>query len=209
MKISQIKKQKKHNLYDVYIDGKPEFTISSKARKKFQPEVGQELNPEELERLKSDIEKFKFEEALLNFLQYRMRSEKEVIFRLKGKHCPEDVISDLLAKYKRLGYIDDQAFAETYLLDLISRHPQGKSMLVQKLKEKGISRETIEQLSAKYLTKETELELAIRLLSHNKWKFDNLAPKEREKKVYAFIARKGFSFYIAKGALENVYGLDA
>lgn len=205
MRISQIKKQKKHNLYDVFINGKLEFTLTSRAKNKFQLEVGQELSTEEIKKLKLDIEKFECEEALLNFLQYRMRSEKEIIRRLKEKHCSEKIINELFAKYKHLGYINNEAFAESYLLDLISRHPQGKSLLVQKLREKGINSETIEELSAKYLTKEAELELATRLLSHNKWKFDKLQSDGREKKVYAFMARKGFSYHIAKEALENIY----
>lgn len=208
MRISQIRKQKKHNLYDVFIDDKLEFTISSKARKKFAPKVGQEISQEELEELKSTIERFECEEALLNFLKYRMRSEKEVVSRLKEKNFNEEIINELIGKYKRLGYINNQAFAESYLLDLISRRPQGRRLLVYKLQEKGIDKDTIEQLSAKYLTKETELELAIRLLTHNKWKFDNLSPDERKKKAYAFMAQKGFSYPVTKEALEHVYSSD-
>jgi regulatory protein len=199
MKITGIKKQKRHNRYNIFVDGQYELSVSSKSLAKFSLRQlsAQEIEQEELAELKNRIAFFECEESLLNFLQYRMQSEKEIISKLKRKGCNAEIISKLIERYQTLGYINDRNFAESYLLDLISHHPQSRYSLISKLRTKGINQELINEVMEKHLTYETEKEMAERSLNSQRNRFEKLLPSERKNKALAFLQRKGFSSQIA------------
>ncbi len=203
MKITKIKKQKNHRKYNIFVDGKYIFPISSKALTKFDLSEEQEFDSKGFSELRKNITLFECESALINFLQYRMRAEKEIVHKLKTKGYKSEIISELITRYKNFGYIDDITFAESYLLDLISHHPQGKYSIINKLRTKGVNQELINEVIEKHLTNETEKELAERSLNSQRYRFEKLSPSERKNKALAFLQRKGFSSKIAFEAIKD------
>ncbi|MCK4359425.1 MAG: RecX family transcriptional regulator [Candidatus Cloacimonetes bacterium] len=197
MKITKIKKQKNHRKYNIFVDGKYIFSISSNTLTKFDLSEGQEFDSKDFSELVKNIALFECESALINFLQYRMRSEMEIISKLKTKGCKPEIISELINKYKNLGYVNDTVFVESYLLDLISHHPQSKYSIINKLITKGINQELINEVIDKHLTYEKEKEIAERSLNSQRYRFEKLSPAERKNKALAFLQRKGFSSKIA------------
>ena len=205
MKITRISKRKNRRLYDVFIDDEFSFSVSSKnVLQKFGLEQGRTFQPDEFHELRRKIEFFEAEYILLEFLKYRFRSEKEIFRKLKSKKISQSTIDAIITKYQGKGFINDENFAESYMLDLISYHPQGNFSIKQKLKQKGISNEIIKRLSEEYLSGETEHEMAIRELSKRKTKYMKLEPRERRNKALAFLQRKGFSYTCARECVEEV-----
>ncbi|MCK4338683.1 MAG: RecX family transcriptional regulator [Candidatus Cloacimonetes bacterium] len=205
MKITRIKKQKNHRRYNIFVDGEYVFSISSKGLNKFNLRelTDQELEQEDFSELVKNIALFECENALINFLQYRMRSEKEIVSKLKTKGCKPEIISELINKYKNLGYVNDTVFVEGYLLDLISHHPQSKYSIINKLRIKGINQEHINEVIEKHITYEKEKEMAERNLNSQMFRFKKLSPKERKNKALAFLQRKGFSSKIAFEVIKD------
>ena len=205
MKITRIKKQKNHRRYNIFVDGEYVFSISSKGLNKFNLRelTDQELEQEDFSELVKNIALFECENALINFLQYRMRSEKEIVSKLKTKGCKPEIISELINKYKNLGYVNDTVFVESYLLDLISHHPQSKYSIINKLRIKGINQELINEVIDKHLTYEKEKEIAERSLNSQRYRFEKLSPAERKNKALAFLQRKGFSSKIAFEVIKD------
>ncbi|MBL7086388.1 MAG: RecX family transcriptional regulator, partial [Candidatus Cloacimonetes bacterium] len=152
MKITAIKKQKKYNRFNIFIDGKFAFALSEAVLPQLNLYVDKEIGDKDLSEIKAKIFFFEAEEALINYLKYRPRTEKEIVSKLRQKGYQSSIISQLIEKYQKIGYINDNDFAESYLLDLISHHPQGKYLLSNKLKSKGISKEVIALLIEKYVT---------------------------------------------------------
>lgn len=203
MKITKIKKQKSHRKYNIFVDGKYIFPISSKALTKFDLSEEQEFDSKGFSELSKNITLFECESALINFLQYRMRTEKEIVHKLKTKGYKSEIISELITRYKNSGYIDDITFAESYLLDLISHHPQGKYSIINKLRTKGVNQELINEVIEKHLTLEAEKEMAERSLNSQRYRFEKLSPAERKNKALAFLQRKGFSSKIAFEVIKD------
>ena len=205
MKITRISKRKNKRLYDIFIDDEFCFSVSSKnVLQKFGLEQGRIFQPDEFYELRSKIEFFEAEYILLEFLKYRFRSKKEILRKLASKKISQPTIDALITKYQEKGFINDEDFAESYILDLISHHPQGNFAITQKLKQKGISNEIITRLSEKYLSGETEHEMAVRELSKRKTKYMKLEPRERRNKALAFLQRKGFSYTCARECVEEI-----
>lgn len=205
MKLTRISKRKNKRLYDIFIDDEFGFSVSSKnVLQKFGLEQGRIFQPDEFYELRRKIEFFEAEYILLEFLKYRFRSKKEILRKLTSKKISQPIIDALIIKYQEKGFINDEDFAESYMLDLISHHPQGNYAIAQKLKQKGISNEIIQRLSEKYLSGETEYEMAVRELSKRKIKYMKLEPRERRNKALAFLQRKGFSYSCAKECVEEV-----
>jgi len=205
MKITRISKRKNRRLYDIFIDDEFSFSVSSKkVLQKLGLEQGQTYQPDDFYELRKKIEFFEAENILLQFLGYRFRSKKEVLRKLTFKKISKPTIDALIVKYEEKDFINDENFAESYILDLISHHPQGNYAIKQKLKQKGISSEIIKRLSEEYLSGETEHEMAIKELSKRKTKFMKLEPRERRNKALAFLQRKGFSYTCARECIEEV-----
>lgn len=207
MKITRIRKQKNHKRYNIFVDEEYVFSISSNGLNKFNLRelTDQELEQEDFSELVKNIALFECENALINFLQYRMRSEKEIVSKLKTKGCKPEIISELINKYKNLGYVNDTVFVESYLLDLISHHPQSKYSIINKLRTKGINQEHINEVIEKHITYEKEKEMAERNLNSQMFRFKKLSPKERKNKALAFLQRKGFSSKIAFEIVKDFF----
>jgi regulatory protein len=205
MKLTRISKRKNKRIYDIFIDDEFGFSVSSKnVLQKFGLEQGRIFQPDEFYELSRKIEFFEAEYILLEFLKYRFRSKKEILRKLASKKISQPTIDALIAKYQEKGFINDEDFAESYMLDLISHHPQGNYSITQKLKQKGISNEIIQRLSKKYLSGETEYEMAVRELSKRKIKYMKLELRERRNKALAFLQRKGFSYTCAKKCVDEI-----
>ncbi len=205
MKLTRISKRKNKRLYDIFIDDEFGFSVSSKnVLQIFGLEQGRIFQPDEFYELRRKIEFFEAEYILLEFLKYRFRSKKEIVRKLTSKKISQPTIDSLITKYQEKGFINDENFAESYMLDLISHHPQGNYAIKQKLKQKGISNEIIQRLSEKYLSGETEHDMAERELSKRKTKYMKLEPRERRNKALAFLQRKGFSYTCARECVEEI-----
>ena len=203
MKITAIKKQKKRNHFNIFIDEKFAFALSEIALHQLNLYVDKEIGDKNLSEIKAKIFFFEAEEVLINYLKYRPRTEKEIVSKLRENGYQSGIISQLIEKYQKLGYINDEDFAESYLLDLISHHPQGKYLLIGKLREKGISKKVIDELISKHLSEEKEIEMAERLLSQQRNRFARYDTKKRCAKALAYLQRKGFSYYIAKNSVDR------
>ena len=203
MKITAIKKQKKRNRFNIFIDEKFAFALSEIALPQLNLYVNKEIGENDLSEIKAKIFFFEAEKVLINYLKYRQRTEKEIVSKLRQKGYQSGIISQLIEKYQKLGYINDEDFAESYLLDLISHHPQGKYLLISKLRQKGISKEVIDELIFKHISDDIEIEMADRLLTQQRNRFAKYDTKERHEKALAYLQRKGFSYYIAKKSVDK------
>ena len=96
MKITRISKRKNRRLYDIFIDDEYSFTVSSKnVLQKFGLLQGQSFQPDEFYELRGKIELYEAETILVEFLQYRFRSKKEIVNKLMSKKISKPVIDTL------------------------------------------------------------------------------------------------------------------
>lgn len=137
----------------------------------------------------SAVEKAKSYAFLL--LKFRLRSVNEIYQRLKRKF-DEPAVLETVAFLKDKGFIDDKVFAKAWFESRLKRKI-GLNKIVKELKLKGIDKQIIDSLfeSIKQNYDETDIITAIAKEKLNKLKDVELVTAKR--RVYGYLARRGFS----------------
>jgi regulatory protein len=135
-------------------------------------------------------------------LKFRLRSENELVQRLKLKKIPEETIREVISFLKEKRFIDDNVFAKAWLNSRLKR-PLGLRRIRQELRQKGIDKAVIETEvgSVKnYSEAETVLELAKERLG----KLKAVEPIKAKRRVYEFLLRRGFSSQVVIDTLNQL-----
>jgi regulatory protein len=159
------------------------------------------------------------ENAALYYLQRYATSAdnlRRVLTRKIKRSCtfhgdnPEDftpLVEQLIERYIRSGLLNDKGFAEARVAAL-RRQGRSAQAIIAKLQAKGLSKSDIEQaLAADDSEKEdgAEMQAALALARKKKLGVFNPTPPtdpKAKQKELAAMARAGFSFDVAKRAME-------
>jgi regulatory protein len=142
------------------------------------------------------------EKYVLRFLAIRPRSQFEIEKRLVRKGFPKSDVEKMVEKLKNQNLINDREFAALWVRNRSLLRPTGKRLLFWELKQKGIAREIVDEVLG--FADNVELELARGALENKIRLYASLEPFEKKQKLLAFLARRGFSYSIAKKALEKL-----
>ena len=128
---------------------------------------------------------------LLNLLQKKSYTEKQLKEKLEEGYYPVDIIKIAIDYVKSYGYINDQQFATDYYE--YYKSSKSKSAMKRELIKRGIPNEYMEHLFE--LTEETadEEEIQIKRWLEKKHYSLEISMKDK-KKLYDFLMRKGYSF---------------
>lgn len=93
----------------------------------------------------------------LRLLKFRIRSEKELAFRLRQKGYSEKEIEETINELKNKGFIDDEKFAYLYVYDSLTLYKKGPFRIKMELVRLGVDEFIIEDAIKKVLN-EVDLE---------------------------------------------------
>jgi regulatory protein len=85
-------------------------------------------------------------EAALRILERGPRTEREVFDRLLARGFVVDAVERAIERLRRVSLLDDRAFMRSFLRTEIPRRPQGRRLLVLKLKRRGVPPTLLEEL---------------------------------------------------------------
>ncbi len=199
-KITALKAQKRNsNRINVFLDDEFAFGLSRYAAAWLK--IGQELSEEKIRELQEIDAQEVASQRALNFISYRPRSEAEVRKNL-GKHdTPEEVITEVLARLRRNGLVDDTQFAQNWVENRSTFRPRGRRALAVELRQKGIGDEAIDEV----LRDLDEDNLAYQAALKQSRKYEGLEWNDFRQKMSAFLARRGFNYGVAKPVVEQVW----
>ncbi len=146
-------------------------------------------------------------EVAFRYLGYSARSVVEMRRRLERSDFPEDIIARVLEEIAALGYLNDQEFTERWIEDRADRKGYGRTRLAAELSRKGIDREQIQE-AVSSISEEAEFERAL-LAAERKQPAERLAAldctarQEAERRLGAFLQRRGFSYEIVRQVLRR------
>ena len=154
----------------------------------------------------SDDENLAFKLAY-KLLGLRLRSVFEMERKLEEKNFDREMVARVIKKLKKQKYLDDEKFAEAWILDRISLQPRGRFIINRELKEKKIASEIIERKMSELLPFEKELEMAERLFDKKikiiKTGSGELLKEKIYQKMAGFLRGKGFGREIIRKILEE------
>jgi regulatory protein len=129
----------------------------------------------------------------LNLLAFRARSSRELHRRLVQKGTPPERAEQVIAKLRDAGLIDDADFARQLTRSKLAGG-SSRRRVHQELFKRGVSREVAhaavdEVVEDEGLSDETSIERVAR----KKWRtLAELDPPTRRRRLYGFLARRGF-----------------
>ncbi len=170
----------------LYLDD--EFVMSLPQLQAAKLAIGQPLSQQEIEALAdSDAEQRAYDRAL-RFLSYRPRSAEEVRRNLKQHKVDDWLIAPVLARLRRLGYLDDVGFANFWLENRSRFKPMGPRALRYELRSKGIAEDIIETSLAEISAEAA----AYRVAAGRANRFKCMTRQAFRQKLYGLLSRRGF-----------------
>ena len=202
MVVTSIEPQKKNpDRYNIFIDGKFAFGLIMEDILYFKIKEDNEISEEKYYYIKDTVLYIKAQNIALNYLGYKMRTEKEVRNKLFEKEYDEEIIDKVIDFLKNYNYVDDFKYAQNYINEVQNLNPKGSYAIKQKLKEKGISDIIIADVLEDCDLDEEEG--AQRLLCKKLGERREVSFKEK-KKLHDFLLRRGYSYGIIKKAFESL-----
>jgi regulatory protein len=196
--VTSLKLQRDGKRVNVYLDGKFAFGIDLDNLVKFGIKIEREFSQDEIDKIIHEAEFAKTYNKLLNFATLRPRSEKELFSWLKRKKVPESLHKKLFSKLKRLDLVDDTKFSKWWIEQRMQFKFKSRKELKYELTQKGIDRNTLENILAE--SDLNEAENARKLLEKKKF--------TDPQKAFTYLARKGFDFNIIKSVVRPQDDLD-
>lgn len=141
-------------------------------------------------------------DAALRLLERGPRTEREVVDRLLGRGFAPDAVERAVERLRRVSLLDDRAFLRAFVRTELTRRPQGRRLLVTKLKRRGVPAAVIEELDA-LLERDgdlaegrlaTESERAALAAESLLRRYAGRPPEERRRKLSNALLRRGFSW---------------
>ncbi|SDY33726.1 regulatory protein [Evansella caseinilytica] len=177
------------------------FTVSEDLFIKRGLRKGLELTEAEICEIREADQLDKAMQKVLNYLSYRMRSEKEVYIYLAELEVKGKDAAQIVARLKELQFLDDKLFAKAFIRTKKNTQKKGPLVIVQELQEKGISKPLIEQALAEY-PEEEQLEHAVSAAVKKQTSYRNDGRKLRKQKTIQFLLQRGFPSSVVQQAVE-------
>lgn len=197
MRITEIKKLRKH-LSEIWLDTGRVFSIDSDLCREKELVPDGEINKAQINEyiLESD-----FKRAVSRSVWYIERgdlTERKLAEKLKNSGFKENSSARAVERMKELGLINDAAYAKRLAENLLSQCVSSREALF-KMANKGVPRDLARQTLDMF---ECDPCQQIKAIIRKKY-YAKLADKESEKKVFAALMRKGFSYADIKSALKE------
>ena len=207
MKVSRITSldatRRDSNRVAVKIDGKFVTAISARSLRELRLEVGMQVDPALLRALEEAAVYDKALQKALDRLGRRAHSRRELDLKLRRLEYETAVRERVLDRLAELGLIDDRAFAEAVVRDTAARKPAGPRLLKQKLMQKGVEGETVDEVLADLApTADQQAAQALELVRKKLPSMTRLDAATRKRRLYGMLGRRGFDYDAIESALR-------
>ena len=194
MKITKIEKKKR--LYLLEIDEKDELYVTEDTIVHFMLSKNMEIDETTLK----DIQRYAQFSYGKNLALYQITAD-EVKKDLEKHEIDSQYIPEIIENLKKENWINDSQYVETYLSQNLTSGDKGGYVLKQKLLQKGVDAQLIDQKLAELDFSDLAEKTAQKLLR----KYQNkLSTKTLKDKIIQNMMNKGFSYTEAKDAFETL-----
>lgn len=207
MKITALEPQARHpNRYNLSLDGRFAFGLDARLVLQHALAVGGELSEDDVARLRGQDEEGRLFDAAVRFLGPRPRSRAEVRTRLLRPRPnqpppPLDVVNRVLDRLAELELLDDRQFAAFWVENRERFSPRSSRALGAELRQRGVSRETVEEIAEPERDEERALAAARpRLRGLAGADYDTFRTR-----LGGFLLRRGFSYGVSAATARALW----
>ena len=191
--------------YAVAIDGECVFTLYKGELSRYRIREGGELSEEAFAEIMQTLLPKRAKLRCMNLLKSRSYTRRQLMDKLRAGKYPEAVIEEALSYVESYGYVDDAAYARSYVEDQIEK--KGLTRIEEELLRKGVDRSLIEEAVSLVQEKDgrqDEAALIGSLLEKKHFRPEEADYSER-RKMQAFLFRKGFSAEGIRKAMNGCF----
>lgn len=209
-RISSVERQKKQQArVSVHVDGQFLGSVEDIVWMKSGLKTGDVLPAALWEDMRGRQEAAAALDKAVRRLAARARGRAELEKYLAEKGFSAEAVGSAIEKLQEYGYLDDEAFAGMYVRDRMSLKPVGKRQLAIELKRMGIGEEDSAAALAQ-VDKDDELAAAMKQAEKDlKRTAGETDIRKRKAKVYAGLARRGFSADAIDAAVKRLFSGDS
>ncbi|MGM0167244.1 regulatory protein [Enterococcus sp. AZ135] len=164
---------------------------------------GQELDEKTLEEIKQEGKEDLGFQLALNYLSYQLRTEKEIRTYLKDNEIESTDRQKIVDRLKEMNLLDDLVYGESYIRTQMRIGDKGPRVLQQKLKQKGLKDNDIQQALYLYEADE-QFQVAYHTAKKALKKFHHNSQREVRQKLQQLLMTKGFNSDISKSVLAEI-----
>ncbi|CDQ20385.1 regulatory protein [Halobacillus karajensis] len=207
-KLTKITTQKKHkSRYNIFLDkGNGEeygFSVDEDVLVKYRLQKNMDLDDAMIQALIQTDTLHKSYTLAINYLSYRMRSEKEVRDYLKDKETDPEHIEEIMRRLKNERLLDDQEFANSLVRTRIMTSSKGPLLLKKELLEKGVSAGKAEEAITHY-SFDKQYEKALKFAEKKIKNDGRKSYRQQIQNVQQTLMQKGFQGDVIQEVLANL-----
>lgn len=191
--------------FRIYLDGQFAFVLYKSELSSCHLKDGEAVTEDQIETILSEIVLKRAKRKAMSLLQSMDRTESELRDRLLRQDFPEETVDQAVRYVKSFGYVDDRRYAESFILSRKGR--KSRREIYAELSGKKIDGEIVDEMMARCY-EESDSGEALRHLLRKKHYDPSRASVEEKQKLYAYLARKGFSYGEIKKALNLEFPED-
>ena len=150
-------------------------------------------------------------EAALRILTRGPRTEREIQGRLRDRGYNDDAVERAIERLRRVSLLDDRAFVRSFLRTELFKAPQGRRLLVLKLRRRGVPDALIGELD---LFLEEDPDLSGRSLASEedraalgfaqlRRRYARLTPEAYRRRMQQALQRRGFEWDTIRDLLRE------
>nr|WP_317449314.1 regulatory protein RecX [uncultured Sellimonas sp.] len=185
--------------FQIYLDGQFAFVLYKSELSSCHLKDGESVTDEQIEMILKEIVLKRAKRKAMSLLQSMDRSERELRDRLMRQDFPEETVDQALRYVKAFGYVDDRRYVESFILS--RKGHKSKREIYAELSRKKVDAEIVDEMMERCYEEDDSGE-AIRHLLRKKHYDPVHASAEEKQKIYAYFARKGFSYGEIKKAMD-------
>ena len=191
--------------FELLVDGRSFATLSLDAIERLRLVVGGSVAGLE-ERIALEAAALRTYDRALNMLAFRGRASRELARSLVRKGEPKELVDRAIARLTEQGLLDDAAFAESFTRAKVRGAQQSRRRVQQDLARKGVAREVTDAAIATVFEEEQvdQREIVEQAARKKLVSLRKLDPAVRRRRLYAFLARRGYDSDDIRAAMHAV-----
>ena len=202
---------RKEGRFDLLVDGKSFGIVSLELVERFALRVGAAVDPAPEGTLAEAIAGLATYDRAVNMLAAQARSSRDLRRRLLARKEPADRVDAAIERLRVGGLLDDAAFARQFARSRVLGAGQSRRRVQQELYKRGVDREAIDgAVEEVFVEEEVDETALVEQAARKKLRtLERLDPVVRRRRLYAFLARRGYDLEDIRGALAELrFGAD-
>ena len=193
--------------FAVLVDGETMATLSLDVIERLQLAVGRDV-ADLIEQIALEAAQLKVYDRALNMLAFRARSPHELSRALVRKGEEKAHVDRAIERLKEQGLLDDAAFAQSFTRAKVLGANQSRRRVQQQLARKGVARDVTDAaIDVVFEEEGVDPRAIVEAAARKKMRsLRALEPAVRRRRLYAFLARRGYNGDDIRRAMEVLNG---